>query len=136
VITEAHLRLRAVPRADVTLSIDGTRDALLDAARAVLERGMTPAALELLSPAAASREAWRLAIRLLGTEAEVAADQTEVQAALPTAAAVRRGTKRRVLERSSLETAAEPPVTLRLGHPRRARGRARPRGPAPRRTRR
>jgi glycolate oxidase FAD binding subunit len=115
VITEAHLRLRAVPRADVTLSIDGTRDALLDAARAVLDRGMTPAALELLSPAAASRDGWRLAIRLLGTEAEVAADQTEVQAALPTAAAVRRGDEAAAFWAQLLETAAEPPTTLRLG---------------------
>jgi FAD/FMN-containing dehydrogenase len=115
VITAAHVRLRAVPRADVTLAVDGTRDGLLDAARAVLAKGLTPAALELLSPAAAGGEAWRLAIRLLGTEAEVAADQTDVQASLPDAAAVHRGDEAAAFWTHLLETAAEPPVTLRLG---------------------
>jgi glycolate oxidase FAD binding subunit len=115
VITDAHLRLRAVPRADVTLTVDGTRDAMLDAARAVLDGGLTPAALELLSPAAAGREAWRLAVRLVGTEAEVAADQTEVQAALPEAAAVLRGDAAAAFWRELLETAVASPITLRLG---------------------
>jgi glycolate oxidase FAD binding subunit len=114
-ITEAHLRLRAVPRADLTLTVDGTRDALLDAARAVLGRGLTPAALELLSPGAAGAERWQLGIRLLGTEAEVAADHTAVQAALPDAATVLRGDTAAAFWARPLEAVAEPPVTLRLG---------------------
>lgn len=114
-ITAAHLRLRAVPRADVTLVVGGTRDALLDAARAVLDRGLSPAALELASPAAAHADTWRLAIRLLGTEAEVAADQTDAQAVLPAAAAGLRGDAAATFWTRLLEAAAEPPVTLRLG---------------------
>jgi FAD/FMN-containing dehydrogenase len=115
VITEAHLRLRAVPRADVTLTVDGTRDTLLDAGRAVLDRGLTPAALELLSPAAAARDGWRLAVRLLGTEAEVAADHTAVQAALPDAAAVLRGAAAAAFWREHLAAVVAPPTTVRLG---------------------
>ena len=114
-IAEAHLRLRAVPRADVTLAVDGMRDALLDVARGVLDRGVPPAALELLSPAAAGHGTWRLAIRLLGTEAEVAADQTEVQSALPRAATVLRGDEAATFWRAFLEASVASPVTLRLG---------------------
>jgi glycolate oxidase FAD binding subunit len=115
VIAQAHLRLRAVPRADVTLLVGGTRDGLLEAARTMLDRGLTPAALELLSPAAAGGDAWQLAIRLLGTESEVTADQTDVQASLPDAASVLRGDAAAAFWTRLLETVVEPPVTLRLG---------------------
>src|SRR4029077_6662012 len=47
IVTEAHLRLRALPRADVTLVSRGSRDALSAAARDLLEVGITPMALEL-----------------------------------------------------------------------------------------
>lgn len=115
VITEAHLRLRAVPRADVVLTVDGRRDGLLEAARTVLDRGLTPAALELLSPAAGGGDAWQLAIRLLGTESEVEADHAHAQASLPAAATVLRGEAAAAFWARLLETAADPPVTLRLG---------------------
>lgn len=115
VITATHLRLRAVPRADVTLTLDATRDGVLDAARAVLDRGLTPAALEVLSPAAAGRDSWQLAIRLLGTEAEVAADHTDAQAVLPGAATVLRGDAAAEFWSRMLESAAEAPITLRMG---------------------
>jgi len=115
VITSVHLRLRTVPRADQTLCGTGTRDALIEAARALLDDGRTPAALELLSPAATGAEAWTLALRLLGTEAEVAAEERAVRAVarmdltpLPTG-------DRAAFWHDALAAAADRPATLRLG---------------------
>jgi glycolate oxidase FAD binding subunit len=74
ILTEAHLRLRALPRADVTLVSRGSRDALTAAARDLLEARIAPAALELASPALAADPDWVLAIRFLGVDAAVQAD--------------------------------------------------------------
>jgi glycolate oxidase FAD binding subunit len=74
IIAEVHLRLRALPRADVTLLARGTRDALTSAARDVVAGNLMPAALELLSPALAAEADWVLATRVVGTEAAVQAD--------------------------------------------------------------
>jgi glycolate dehydrogenase FAD-binding subunit len=74
IIAEVHLRLRALPRADVTLIARGTRDALTSAARDLMAANLLPAALELLSPALAAEAEWILAARFLGTEAAVQAD--------------------------------------------------------------
>ena len=60
IIAEAHLRLRALPRADVTLVARGTRDTLTSAARDVMAAELVPAALELLSPALAAEADWVL----------------------------------------------------------------------------
>jgi FAD/FMN-containing dehydrogenase len=75
IIAELHLRLRALPRADVTVVTHGARDTLTGAARD-LSGTVSPAALELLSPALAAEPDWVLAGRFLGTEAGV---QSEVQ---------------------------------------------------------
>jgi FAD/FMN-containing dehydrogenase len=74
ILTELHLRLRALPRADATLLARGSRDNLLALSRAILEMGMTPAALELLSPALAADPDWVLAIRFLGADEAVQGD--------------------------------------------------------------
>ncbi len=74
IIAEVHLRLRALPRADVTLIARGTRDALTSAARDLMAANLLPAALELLSPALAAEAEWILAARFVGTEAAVQAD--------------------------------------------------------------
>ena len=74
IIAEVHLRLRALPRADVTLLARGTRDVLTSAARDVVAGNLLPAALELLSPALAAEADWVLATRVVGTEAAVQAD--------------------------------------------------------------
>ena len=73
-ITELHLRLRALPRADLTLVAQGPRDPLTLAARDLIAIGASPAALELLSPALAAEPEWILAARFLGTEAAVQAE--------------------------------------------------------------
>jgi glycolate oxidase FAD binding subunit len=74
IIAEAHLRLRALPRADVTLLARGMRDTLTSAARDVMAAELVPAALELLSPALAAETDWVLAARFVGTDAAVQGD--------------------------------------------------------------
>jgi glycolate oxidase FAD binding subunit len=74
IVAEAHLRLRALPRADVTLVARGTRDTLTSAARDVMAAELVPASLELLSPALAAEPDWVLATRFLGTDAAVQGD--------------------------------------------------------------
>lgn len=74
IIAEVNLRLRALPRADVTLLARGQRDALTAAARELIAAEVSPAALELISPALAAESEWVLAARLLGTDAAVQGD--------------------------------------------------------------
>ncbi len=85
VVTSVTLRLRGVPRADTTLVATGARDALLNAAHSILQAGITPAALELLSPQAAQGEQWMLAVRLIGADAAVSAERDSVSGATETA---------------------------------------------------
>jgi glycolate oxidase FAD binding subunit len=81
IIAELHLRLRALPRADVTLLARGARDDLSAAARQLIEAKVSPAALELLSPALAAEAEWVLAARFLGTDAAVHAEVGSVGSA-------------------------------------------------------
>ncbi|MBA3659069.1 MAG: FAD-binding oxidoreductase [Gemmatimonadales bacterium] len=74
IITEVNLRLRALPRADVTLIAVGTRDSLTGGARDLVAAGLLPAALELMSPALAAEADWVLAARLVGTQPSVQAE--------------------------------------------------------------
>lgn len=74
IITQVHLRLRALPRADVTLIARGARDALTSAGRDLVAANLLPGALELLSPALAAEAEWVLAARFVGTDAAVQAD--------------------------------------------------------------
>lgn len=74
VIAEVHLRLRTLPRADVTVIARGPRDTLTSAARELLAAELLPATLELLSPALAAEPDWTLAARFAGTDAAVQSD--------------------------------------------------------------
>jgi FAD/FMN-containing dehydrogenase len=74
IIGEIHLRLRALPRADVTLLARGARDQLTSGARELIDAQVLPGALELLSPALAAEADWVLAARFVGTDAAVQAD--------------------------------------------------------------
>jgi glycolate oxidase FAD binding subunit len=74
IIAEIHLRLRALPRADVTLLARGARDQLTSGARELIDAQVLPGALELLSPALAAEADWVLAARFVGTDAAVQAD--------------------------------------------------------------
>lgn len=113
-ITEAHLRLRALPRADRTLLCRGSRARLLAAARALREARLVPAALELLSPAAAAESEWVLAARVMGAGEAVEAGVQQIPAASGAdwseLEAERSGTFWSLCARSVLAA----PVTLRL----------------------
>jgi glycolate oxidase FAD binding subunit len=74
IIAEIHLRLRSLPRADVTLLARGARDQLTSGARELIDAQVLPGALELLSPALAAEADWVLAARFVGTDAAVQAD--------------------------------------------------------------
>jgi FAD/FMN-containing dehydrogenase len=115
VVTSVHLRLRAVPRADVTLVGTGERDALLDAARAIQDAGITPAALEVLSPLAAGRESWTLAVRLLGSAPAVDAEREVASGAAGLPLAALEPGEVGGFWRGALAGASRKPVTLRLG---------------------
>jgi FAD/FMN-containing dehydrogenase len=73
IIAEVHLRLRALPRADVTVIARGARDMLTSAARELAADQLLPGTLELLSPALAGESDWTLAARFAGTDAAVQA---------------------------------------------------------------
>jgi FAD/FMN-containing dehydrogenase len=81
IMTEIHLRLRALPRADVTLTARGARDDLTAAARELVEAGIAPSALELFSPALAADADWVLGARFTGTDAAVEADARRAHSA-------------------------------------------------------
>src|SRR6266511_575064 len=81
VIVLVHLRLRALPRADQTLVLEGTREDLTQVAEDICAAGLQPAALELMSPALARREGWALAVRLAGSIALVTAEEAGLRAA-------------------------------------------------------
>jgi glycolate oxidase FAD binding subunit len=78
VLTSVTLRLRAVPRSDVTLAAHGARDQLLDFALDILSEGETPAALELIGSAGEEAEEWRLGVRLVGSDPAVQAQRDNV----------------------------------------------------------
>lgn len=67
IITELHLRLRAIPATDRTWVARSGRDALTLAARDLTAARLSLQALELFSPALAAESEWVLAARLLGT---------------------------------------------------------------------
>lgn len=83
IMTEFHLRLRAVPQADLTLLARGSRDACTAAGRAITEQRIVAHALELLSPAVAAEAGWVLAARLVGTADGVAAEAAAIRNAAP-----------------------------------------------------
>lgn len=115
VVTSLNLRLRAVPRADLTLLGTGERDGLLDAAHAVLEAGLTPAALEVLSPLAAGRDSWTLAVRLVGSAPAVEADRQAASGASQIPLAALEAAEAGAFWRTALAGAARSSVTLRMG---------------------
>lgn len=78
VITELHLRLRALPAADLTLLARGERDPLTLLARDLHAARLDAAAMELLSPAAAADSSWVLALRFLGPVEAIRAEADRV----------------------------------------------------------
>lgn len=117
IVTAAHLRLRAVPRADLTLTTAGVRDRMVQAAMAVYDAGESPATLELLSPAAAQTDSWILALRLLGSEIAVENERRAVAAALSLPVTELPRSASAGFWRRAGESATGHAVTLRVGFP-------------------
>lgn len=115
IITSLNLRLRAVPQADLTLVVQGNRDALVREALAVMEEGATPAAMELLSEDLGLGDGWTLAIRLIGSGAAVQADRGSVAGVLTLPLSELKGDPAREFWRRWLDRQGRYPVTLRLG---------------------
>lgn len=114
-VTAANLRLRAVPRADRTLLVTAERDHALLAGLAVLDAGLTPAALELVSPGASQRPQWTLAIRMMGSVEAVEAEFRGVAAAAGHAAESLGAEQARAFWTTVAESCTLHPVTLRMG---------------------
>ena len=115
VITEVHLRLRALPRADVTLMTRGARDVLTAAARDIIGAGITPAALELLSPALAAEAEWVMAARFAGTDAATQSGARGLQAVSSLAWQVLPAERSAGFWSVAARALLGGPVTLRLG---------------------
>ncbi len=115
ILTELHLRLRALPEADVTLVHRGPRDTLTLAARDLVEARFTPAALELLSPALVAGTEWMLAARIMGLTEAVQAEVEQVSALRPGAWDQLHGDRAAALWALVARGAASGPVTIRLG---------------------
>jgi len=115
VVVRAHLRLRALPRADVTLTLEGTREDLSRVGDDIRERGLVPAAMELLSPALARRAGWVLAIRCAGSAAQVEAEEATVRATADGRFAPLPAEETHGFWQRAAEGLAVRPVTLRLG---------------------
>src|SRR3989442_14260522 len=115
VIVLVHLRLRALPRADATLLLEGAREDLARVADDIRATGLAPAALELVSPALARRERWVLAARVAGSAALVASEETELRAAASGRLAALRAEEAHAFWMRAAESLATPPVTLRIG---------------------
>lgn len=115
VIVLAHLRLRALPRADETLVLEGTRADLTQVAEDITAAGIEPAALELMSPALARRERWALAVRFAGSAALVAAEEAGLRAATGGRFAALRADEAHGLWMRAGESFAARPVAFRVG---------------------
>ncbi len=115
ILTEVHLRLRALPEADRTLLLTGPRDQLTRCARHLTEIHLDAAAIELASPAATGTQAWVLLIRLLGSAAGTEAEAARVHDAADTPVSELTPEESRQARRTLALTFLSLPCTLRLG---------------------
>ncbi len=115
VIVLVHLRLRALPRADQTLVLEGSREDLSRVADDVYAAGLTLAAVELLSPPLARRDRWSLAVRLAGSAALVAAEEAGLRAATGSQFSTLRAEEAHLFWMRAAEAFATRPVSFRIG---------------------
>lgn len=115
VLTQLHLRLRALPARRVTLIARGERDLLTHQARALTERGLVASSLELFSPALAAEAEWVLALELTGTEAGVEAEVTRAMEGAETVWTRLAPDAGATFWHSTARGALAAPLTFRLG---------------------
>jgi len=115
VIVLVHLRLRALPRSDVTYALEGARDDLCRVGSDVITAGIAPAALELLSPTLARRERWTLAVRLAGSAALVSGEEHALRSATGGVFSPLRAEEAHAFWTHAAEGIATAPIVFRLG---------------------
>src|SRR5438046_5108898 len=115
VIVLVHLRLRALPRADQTLVLEGSREDLTQVADDIAAAAVQPAAHELMSPALARRERWLLSVRFAGSAALVSAEEAALRAATGGRFSPLRADEAHALWMRAAESFATRPVTFRVG---------------------
>ena len=115
VVVRLHLRLRALPRADQTLLLEGPREDLSRAADEVRDSGLQPAALELLSPAVARHAGWVLAVRCAGSAAQVETEESLLRATAGGRFAPLAAAETHAFWQRAAEALAVRPVTFRVG---------------------
>lgn len=115
VVTEVHVRLRALPAADRTLLAHGPRDTLTRTARELGEQGLEAVAIELFSPALAASTDWTLAVRLAGTAPGVEAEAARLGTLAPASWSVLTPEQASAFWTGASHGALAGPVTLRLG---------------------
>lgn len=115
ILTEVHLRLRALPESDRTLRVTGPRDQLTRCARHLTEIHLDAAAIELASPAAAETEDWVLLIRLLGSVAGTDAETARVHEVAGTPVSMLTPEESRQIRQTLALSFLSRPCTLRLG---------------------
>src|SRR6266404_2436 len=115
VIVLVHLRLRALPRADQTLVLEGSREDLAQMADDIAAAAVQPAAHELMSPALARRERWMLAVRFAGSAALVSAEEAALRSATGGRFTALRADEAHALWMRAAESFATRPVTFRVG---------------------
>ena len=115
VVVLVHLRLRTLPRADVTWVLEGPREVLTDVVDDIRGAQLEPAALELLSPAPARREHWTLAVRFAGSPPHVAAAEGELRAVGGGRLAPLRAEEAQRFWQHAAEGFATKPVVFRTG---------------------
>src|SRR5436309_999573 len=115
VIVLVHLRLRALPRADQTPVLEGSREDLTQVADDIAAAAVQPAAHELMSPALARRERWLLAVRFAGSAALVSAEEAALRAATGGRFTALRADEAHALWMRAAESFATRPVTFRVG---------------------
>ena len=114
-ITRVHLRLRAIPRADVTLLAHGKRATLIQEAQAILAAGLTPSAIELLSPAVGGGDHWTLAVRLIGSDPSVTAERVSLKGTCSLAWTEQPPKEAADFWQSALRHPLQHPITIRMG---------------------
>jgi glycolate oxidase FAD binding subunit len=115
VIVLVHLRLRALPRVDQTLLLEGSREDLSRVADDITAAGLSLAALELVSPSLARRPRWALAVRLAGSAPLVAAEEAGLRSATGGLLAPLRAEEAHAFWMRAAEAFATRPVTFRIG---------------------
>jgi glycolate oxidase FAD binding subunit len=115
VIVLVHLRLRALPRADRTFTLQGSRETVADVADEIRQAGTSPASLELLSPALARSDRWTLAVRFAGSMPLVETEESALRSITGGRLEQLRSEEAQALWMRAAETLATRPVTFRLG---------------------